>query len=120
MADEDPEVLDNEEDETDASDEESERIVSITALNDKVDKLADAVAGLAKGGTKTATKTDDAEAVRTQVRDEVARMRTAEKQERADKGLAAKVSALEKKITEKAPVEYRKITKMIWGDPSDG
>jgi hypothetical protein len=96
--------------------------VTLTGLNAKVDRLADMISNLLKGGgTKAsrATKADDAADVAGQVRTEVERLRAEEERERKSSGKLAELEAKVAKITEKVPVEYRRITTLLWGEPDE-
>lgn len=95
-------------------DAEASRITSITELNAKVERLFEMI----RSGTRPAAEGAAAPDVASQVRAEVGKLRQAERA----KGRNDRLTALEqsiKKLTEKAPVEYRKVTRFMWGDPAD-
>jgi hypothetical protein len=95
---------------------------TLSALSDKVDSLAEAVGKLLRGGTKAparGTKADEAEDVRAQVRDEVGKLKAAEDAESKRRGEIESLRDQVKKLAERAPVEYRKITRWMWGDSDE-
>jgi hypothetical protein len=104
--------------ETPEADEESSRIVSLDALHAKIDDLAAKITGLgkAKAPAGRPSKADDAEDVRQQVRDEVGKLKAADDADRKRRGEIDSLRDQVKKLAEKAPVEYRKITRWMWGD----
>jgi hypothetical protein len=109
-------------DETEETEETGSGGISLDGLNSKVDNLIGKVEALLKGGTGTrsrATRADEAADVASQVRSEVGKLKTEEKREAARTGRLADLEATVKKLTEKAPVEYRRITTILWGDPDE-
>jgi hypothetical protein len=96
--------------------------VTLEGVNDKVDSLIAKVEAFLKGGTTSkarTTKADEAAGVAEQVRTEVGKLKAEEKREAARTGRLDQLEAAVKKLAEKAPVEYRRITTMLWGDPDD-
>jgi hypothetical protein len=96
--------------------------ITLDGLNSKVDSLIDAVKGLVTGGASPkarATKADDAAEVAEQVRTEVRKLGAEEKKEAARTGRLDQLEAAVKGLVEKAPVEYRRITTILWGDPDE-
>lgn len=96
--------------------------ITLDGLNSKVDSLIDAVKGLVTGGgspAKRATKADEAAEVAEQVRTEVRKLGAEEKREAHHTGRLDQLEAAVKGLTEKAPVEYRRITTILWGDPDE-
>lgn len=91
--------------------------ISLDGLNSKVDNLIGKVEALLKGGPKRTAKADEAADVAAQVRSEVGKLKTAEQAEAKRTGRMADLEAKVKQLTEVAPVEYRRITTLLWGDP---
>lgn len=91
---------------------------TLEKLEAKVDSLAEAVQKFLSGNSGKRPSKDEAAQVGEQVKQEVAKLSAAEKKNDRDSALLTKVEALEAKLAgmEKTPVEYRKITRMIWGD----
>lgn len=110
-----PEVEDQEES-ADAENSSSSGI-SLDGLNSKVDNLIGKVEALLKGGPKRTTKADEAADVAAQVRSEVGKLKSADQAEAKRTGRMADLEAKVKQLTEVAPVEYRRITTLLWGDP---
>jgi hypothetical protein len=96
--------------------------VTLEGLNTKVDDLIGKLADLLRGGQNPrarATKADDAAEVAEQVRTEVRKLGAEEKKEAARTGRLDQLEEAVKKLTERAPVEYRRITTILWGDPDE-
>lgn len=96
--------------------------VTLDGLNAKVDALIDKVGDLLKGGASPkarASKADEAAGVAEQVRTEVRKLSAEEKKEAAKTGRLEQLEETIKKLTERAPVEYRRITTILWGDPDE-
>ena len=98
---------------------ESGRIHSIQDLSDRIDEVFNLLRGRAgrRGG-----QADDDAAVSERVKSEVARLREADAAEARRKGDDDRIGKIEeglKAITERPPVEYRKVTRFMWGDPDD-
>lgn len=110
-----------EEAETEETGEDTGSGISLDGLNSKVDNLIGKVEALLKGGPKASrsSKADEAADVASQVRAEVGKLKTAEDKEKAHKGEIESLKATVKKLAEKAPVEYRRITSILWGDPDE-
>ena len=95
--------------ETPAADQEPERIESISSLAEKVDRLMELVTGAARAEPAEA----DAGSVKAEVQAELKRLREAEDRkaardrEKADSD--ARLAAVEEKVKEKPPREYRRI-----------
>lgn len=91
----------------------------VDRLEAKVDKLAEMIAGLFKGGSKPDSDAEgEAASVAAEVKRELARLKAAEERKAKADGESAKVAELEekvKKIAEKPPREYRRITSILWG-----
>jgi hypothetical protein len=104
-----PEVTETETTATETGDGD----LSLAALNDKVDRLADLI-GNRPARSGRATKADDADDVARQVKDEVGKLKAHEDAQR-QRGELENLKAQVKKIAEKAPVEYRKVTRWMWG-----
>jgi hypothetical protein len=117
----DTETTEPEVDETEETEEDSGSGISLDGLNSKVDNLIGKVEALLKGGParSRASKADDAADVAAQVRSEVSKLNAAEKKEAARRGELESLKQTVQKLAEKAPVEYRRITTMLWGDPDD-
>lgn len=113
---------------TGGTDSEASRITTLDAIQDKLDKLAEQVASMARGGTEKAhdaaaehtvrrlerptTTLEAAEDRRREIRDELAALR---KQEQADAQAAAlndRIGKLEK-AAEKVPRQFRKIEQLM-------
>jgi hypothetical protein len=96
--------------------------VTLEGLNAKVDDLIGRLGDLLRGGQNPrarATKADDAAEVAEQVRTEVRKLGAEEKKEAARTGRLDQLEEAVKKLTERAPVEYRRITTILWGDPDE-
>lgn len=117
----DTETTEPEVEETGETGEDTGSGISLDGLNSKVDNLIGKVEALLKGGParSRASKADDAADVAEQVRSEVGKLRQAEKKEAARTGKIAELEETVKKLAERAPVEYRRITTVLWGDPDD-
>ena len=108
-------------------DGEGERIQSLTALSDKVDRLAGMVEKLVGGGQRETPAEPAAEAdgdTRAQTRQaaaEIARRKAAREARAArDAESEARLKAVEDKVREKPPAEYRRVTRfMRWEDKKD-
>lgn len=106
---ESPEISDViEDDEGEGAPSNAELAAKVDALADKLDRMFH-VEHPAKG--------DEATDVAAQVRDEVAKLQAAEKKDRAARSKITQLENQVKKLGERAPVEYRKITTAIWGPP---
>lgn len=110
-----PEDLDN--DEPGEADAEASRIVSIEQLNQQVRQLIAKVSSIT-AGSKTGAAAAPAADVGAQVRDEVRKLQAADRsRQRTDR--LAELENKVKAIVEKPPVEYRRITRALWGDKAD-
>ncbi len=100
---------------------EETRIATLESIVEKLDRLSEAVFG---GGKKDdpapapAAKAEDGdgEGVGAEVRKELARLKAAEDRKKRADEQAGEVAALKeqvKKITERPPREYRKVTRMM-------
>jgi multidrug resistance efflux pump len=91
--------------------------LTLEGLNDKLDRVME----LLKNGAspRRGTKADDAADVAAQVRSEVGKLRAAEKKDAAKQGELDSLRETVAKLAERAPVEYRRITTILWGDPDD-
>lgn len=104
---------------TSESSAEESRILSIEAINAKLDEVMRKLSGGARSPARGSAR-DDAADVGEQVKSEVRKLRAAEdarKRSDARDGRLADLEDKVKKLTEKAPAEYRKITQRLWGDP---
>jgi hypothetical protein len=116
-------VADNEAVEQETEDqepEEQEEPHSLSAINDKIDALAEKVERLVSRGTSrgsTGTKASEAADVAEQVRAEVSKLKTQEDASAATNDRFDKIEKGLKKLAERPPIEFRKITQMLWGDP---
>jgi hypothetical protein len=93
--------------------------LSMEGLNSRIDQLFDLLRGRGRGAGDKPGEPD----VAATVREEVAKLRAADDEHRRRTGLGARIDELEtalKAFTEKKPVEHRPITKLMWGDKSDG
>jgi hypothetical protein len=90
--------------------------LSLEAVNDRLDELMEKVSQLGRRRPSSAAErgTDVAE----QVRGEVAKIKAAESRQGQGDRLGALETAV-KAITEKAPKEYRRITRVLWGDDEE-
>ena len=93
--------------------------LTLDGLADKVDALADRVSAALTGRPRTGTRADESEEVASQVREEVKKIKADDDRQAKANDRIGKVEAAVKKIVERAPVEYRAITKMMWGDPDE-
>lgn len=93
--------------------------VTLGGLADKVDSLASAVARLARGGGGRSSKADESEQVAEQVRTEVGKIKAAEDRQRGRDDRLGRLESQIKDIVEKPPREYRRITKIMWGEDED-
>lgn len=116
--DEEPEVTEDETPEPEAHEESHDGGVTLSGLADKVDSLAQSVARLARGGSR-ASKQDESEQVAEQVRTEVGKIKAAEDRQRGREDRLGRLESQVKDIVERAPREYRRITKVMWGDTDD-
>lgn len=91
---------------------------TLEKLEAKVDSLAEAVQKFISGKSGNRPSKDEAAQVGEQVKQEVAKLSASEKKNERDSALVRKVEALEAKLAgmEKTPVEYRKVTRFMWGD----
>jgi hypothetical protein len=103
--------------EEEQEDAEQSRIVTLQALSDKVDSLAEAVAGLGRTPSRRSTRADDAEDVASQVRAEVGKLKASEQRESALDARIRKIEGALRKKEERPPQEYRKLTERLWGAP---
>lgn len=107
-----------ESEESETGEREASRIRSLDELFAKIGALEKRLTG--QGSTpRRASKADEAADVGAQVKAEVAKLKQADDAEQRRRGNAGRLADLEaqvKKLQEKAPVEYRKITKFLWGD----
>ena len=93
---------------------------TLDGVNAKLDKLADLVEGLLSkedSAGHPAVSNED-RPVAEEVKEQLAQLKRAEDRKARADGQSAKVSELEgqvKKLTEKAPKEYRRITTFMWG-----
>lgn len=113
---EEPEVTEEETTET-GEDTETGRIHSIADLNEKVNEILSKIGSLGRGPRQT--QADQSADVAQQVKSEVGKLKAAEDAERRRQGLRGEIDALKeqvKTLSERAPVEYRRITKWMWGD----
>lgn len=107
---------------TSTGDPERTRIVSLTALADKVDELAKAIgggAGKAPEGSRETSPPAGAGSVDEQVRAAVAAAREQDAARDAEakrqKEIDDRIKGLEER-TEKRPVERSRLTKWMWGE----
>lgn len=92
---------------------------TIAKLDEKVDKLADAVRALLDGGGKGSSEpelSDQDRDTASLVREELAKLKQAEDRKARKDAEAGKLADLEgkvKAITEKAPREYKRVTRWM-------
>jgi hypothetical protein len=98
--------------ETDAPETEGDSGLTLEHLNDKIDRLADLIKR--RTPSARASKADDADDVARQVKDEVGKLKAHEDAQR-QRGELENLKAQVKKIAEKAPQEYRRVTRWMWG-----
>jgi gas vesicle protein len=93
---------------------EETRIHSLDSLNEKIEQLFEMIKGKSGGASRT-SRAEQSEDVASRVRDEVSKLKEADDKEAAHRdeidGLKQQIA----KLTEKAPVEYRPVTKFLWG-----
>lgn len=106
------------------ADPEPERIHSIEDLSAKVDKIMDWIAGNKDAEPRAPEPEEEPASVAAEVQRELAKVKAAEERKAArDREKAehdARLAAVEEKVKEKPPAEYRRVTKwMGWtGDES--
>ena len=89
----------------------------VSRLEDKVDHLIEQVKGLFTGGGKTEAEAEP-QSVGEEIKRELARLKQAEDRKKTTAEKDAELARLKeqvKKLAEKPPKEYRKITQRIWG-----
>jgi hypothetical protein len=93
--------------------------LTLDGLADKVDALADKVTAALTGRPRAAGSTTAAEAdeVAGQVRSELTKIKADDDRRQKTSDRIGQIEAKVKEITEKQPVEYRPITRWMWGDP---
>jgi hypothetical protein len=119
----DTEPEDDKQDAPESEDHEGSTDARLTGLENAVNHIRKLVEG--KGGVtlrKPAGRSGDPEAVAAQVKDEVEKLRQADEAKRRSASTSARLKEMEdkiKRLTEKAPVELRAVTRYLWGDPED-
>jgi hypothetical protein len=107
--------VDEEETEGDETTDETGGHLTLAGLEAKIDSLAGMVADLVRGRAG-GSHGGESEDVAAQVRGEIEKIRTAEGHDRATDGKLGQLTAAVKKLAEKPPKEYRRVTKIMWGE----
>ena len=97
------------------TDHETERIHTLDSIAETLAELKAAVFG---GGSKKADAEPEPASVGEEVKRELARLKAAEDRKKSQAEKDAEIAGLKetvKKLAEKPPKEYRKITHRIWG-----
>jgi hypothetical protein len=114
----DDEAVEQEAPETETGEQEEPH--SLGAINDKIDALAEKVERLVSRGTSrgsTSTKASEAAGVAEQVRAEVGKLKSQEDASAVTSDRFDKIEKGLKKLAERPPIEFRKVTQFLWGDP---
>ena len=93
---------------------------TLDGVNAKLDKLADLVEGLLSRQDSAGHPgvSNEDRSVAEEVKEQLAQLKKAEDRKARSEGQSARVAELEgqvKKLAEKPPKEYRKITTFMWG-----
>lgn len=114
MSDTEPEATPAAEPDHDA---EPDRIRTLDSIAEKVDKLWDMLKG-GDGAAKAGPEPEPA-SIGDEVKRELARLKAAEDRKKAADAKDGRIAELEekvKRIAEKPPKEYRKVTQRMWGE----
>jgi hypothetical protein len=93
--------------------------LTLDGLANKVDHLAEVVSNFAKGRPRAGSQADQSEAVASQVREEVGKIAADDKKKQAEADRIGTLERQVKAVVERAPREYRPITKLLWGDDDE-